>query len=379
MTTNARGLSGRARGIVLLAMLLCSFALLLVLTQKAEAFVYWTNETGFSIGRANTDGSGVNQDFITGLGHVKDVAVDDAHIYWTVAAHDWIGRASLDGTGVDPDFITGCSSPDGLAVYNDHIYWANSTGTIGRAALDGSAVDQAWLDCNAAPHDLTQSAGYFYWDWYPSPYLFEMPQIARYNPLADGGKVYTSILDDWIDAISALCATETHLYWRSNGAIGRATTPYGVNTDREYITGLQGYGGGLAVLNDFVYYTTGGLSEVPATIGRVGTDGSGLDNAFITGCETPSGVAADDLTAATGVAAVADQIAAAGLPKSLVKPLVQRLRNATRAIERGSPKAAHNLVSAVIRQIGAQADKRIPQADAERWITALGLLKPHIV
>ena len=88
MTTNARGLSGRARGIVLLAMLLCSFALLLVLTQKAEAFVYWTNETGFSIGRANTDGSGVNQDFITGLGHVKDVAVDDAHIYWTVAAHD---------------------------------------------------------------------------------------------------------------------------------------------------------------------------------------------------------------------------------------------------------------------------------------------------
>jgi hypothetical protein len=360
-------------------MLLCFLALSLAVAQRAEAFVYWTNETGFSIGRANVDGSGVNQDFITGLGHVKDVIVDDACIYWTVASRDAIGRAGLDGTDVDPDFITGCSGPDGLAIYDGHIYWADSTGTIGQAALDGSGVDKTWIDCSATPHDLTQNGGYFYWSWYPSPYYYELPQIGRYNALADGGTVYTSILDGWIDPVSALCATPTHLYWRSSGAIGRATAPDGLDSDREYLTGLEGCGGGLAVLNDFIYYTTAGLSGDQATIGRVGTDGSGLDNAFITGCQTPAGVAADGLTAATSVAVVADQIAAAGLPKSLATPLVQKLRNACRAIDRGSAVAARNLVSAAIRQIEAQADKRISQAEAERWITALGLLKEHIV
>ena len=37
--------------------------------QAADAYVYWANNGTDSIGRANLDGTGVNQSFITGAGH----------------------------------------------------------------------------------------------------------------------------------------------------------------------------------------------------------------------------------------------------------------------------------------------------------------------
>ena len=55
----------------------------LALAARADAYVYWTNDNG-TIGRANLDGTGVNQSFITGLGtSPQGVAVDGAHAYWT--------------------------------------------------------------------------------------------------------------------------------------------------------------------------------------------------------------------------------------------------------------------------------------------------------
>jgi hypothetical protein len=381
MATPARVLeSRRSRGAVLLALIVCSSALLLALAQRAEAFVYWTNQTGYSIGRANTSGTGVNQGFITGLGRVVDVVVDDYHIYWTRLGYGEIGRAGLDGTNVNPSFITGCSSPDGLAIYNDHIYWANYTGTIGRAATDGTGVNQVWIDCKATPYNLTQHAGYFYWEWY-SPAV-STPFVARMNPTtSSGGTVsHSNILGDyWIHPVYGLCATASHLYWRSDGAIGRASTPYGLSPDRNFITGLEGYGGGLAALDSHLYFTTTGFLEGPANIGRVGTDGSGLNNDFITGCQTPSGVAADDLSAATSVAGVAQQIAGARLPKRLVSRLVQKLRDARAALRGGHPKTALNILDATINEIRAQAGRKIPAATAERWITVLRLIKVHVV
>src|SRR5690348_4962902 len=49
----------------------------------ASAFVYWTNRNSNTIGRANVDGSGVNQSFITGANDPFEVVVDGASIYWT--------------------------------------------------------------------------------------------------------------------------------------------------------------------------------------------------------------------------------------------------------------------------------------------------------
>ena len=56
----------------------------LALAARADAFVYWTNSDPGTIGRANLDGTGVNQSFITGAGaSAAGVAVDGAHVYWT--------------------------------------------------------------------------------------------------------------------------------------------------------------------------------------------------------------------------------------------------------------------------------------------------------
>jgi hypothetical protein len=95
----------------------------LALAARADAFVYWTSggvEAGFpgGVGRANLDGTQLLELFETASSDPTGLAVDGApdfapagHIYWvnqpnprtgTAAS---IGRANLDGTGVDQSFI----------------------------------------------------------------------------------------------------------------------------------------------------------------------------------------------------------------------------------------------------------------------------------
>jgi hypothetical protein len=73
------------------------------------AHVYWTgynNPTGrFTIGRANLDGTGVQESIISGATGFGGLAVDATHIYWE--DEGGIGRADLDGTGVTQGFVTG--------------------------------------------------------------------------------------------------------------------------------------------------------------------------------------------------------------------------------------------------------------------------------
>ena len=71
-----------------------------------------------TIGRANLDGTGVNQSFITGVSNAVGIAVDGTYVYWTQTAGgtSTIGRANLDGTGVNQNFITVAGGPYGLAV-----------------------------------------------------------------------------------------------------------------------------------------------------------------------------------------------------------------------------------------------------------------------
>ena len=86
--------------------------------------IYWSNGAAGTIGRANLDGSGVDSSFISGLWTqgtqsitgVKGLALDFEHIYWVnyfycnyrvtpiVCGGGGIGRANLDGTGVQEEF-----------------------------------------------------------------------------------------------------------------------------------------------------------------------------------------------------------------------------------------------------------------------------------
>jgi hypothetical protein len=69
-----------------------------------------------ALGRANLDGSGVNQNLIGVALGVFGVAVDGQHVYSTDSAQGTIGRAKLDGSGVDDSFVVGADHPAAVAV-----------------------------------------------------------------------------------------------------------------------------------------------------------------------------------------------------------------------------------------------------------------------
>jgi virginiamycin B lyase len=67
-----------------------------------------------------------------------------SHIFWPNLAAGTIGRANLDGTGVNQSFITGIDAPSGITSDGTYLYWTTGglndtagTGGIARAGLDG--------------------------------------------------------------------------------------------------------------------------------------------------------------------------------------------------------------------------------------------------
>src|SRR5215207_564002 len=120
------------RGAPLLVLLFLGF---LVLASRADAYIYWTNQgatpAGAGIGRANTDGSGVNQHFINDpTGGPCLLALNDTNLFWTnQTGNASVARANIDGTGVNPSLFS-ANTPCGIDVNSSFIYYSNNT-TIG--------------------------------------------------------------------------------------------------------------------------------------------------------------------------------------------------------------------------------------------------------
>src|SRR4051794_36233939 len=124
-----------------------------------SVYIYWAEAGSGAIGRAFLNGSSVNPDWLPVGGQPAGLAVDGRHIYWTNvgdAGQSTIGRADIDGSSVDDSFITGATfdtgEPQGVAVdkTRTHIYWGNGTAaTVGRANLDQngdvSQIDQSFV------------------------------------------------------------------------------------------------------------------------------------------------------------------------------------------------------------------------------------------
>jgi hypothetical protein len=138
---------------------------------------WWAPSSPTAIGRANVDGTGVDDRFITGLAIPRSpafqtadpcgIAVAGEYIYWMYGAESRkpapIGRANLDGTGVDKRFITGV--PNGscaIAVDGGHIYWGNG-GFLGRANLDGTGVNRRFIPTPGGACGVAVYRGHIYW------------------------------------------------------------------------------------------------------------------------------------------------------------------------------------------------------------------------
>ena len=171
------------------------------------------------IGRANLDGSGVNQSFITEGQISLGVVVDGTHIYWandasTVSGPISIARANLDGTGVNLTFIPGAIAPRGVAVDGSHIYWVNQTGSIARANLDGSGANESFITFVDEPVGVAVDGTHIYWSS-----SFENT-IARAN--LDGTGVNQSFITMNPQGLGSqprgVAVDGTHVYWANSGA-----------------------------------------------------------------------------------------------------------------------------------------------------------------
>jgi virginiamycin B lyase len=282
-------LAVRARGRRCVSVLALAVLLLgLAVASPAEARIYWGNFGTGTIGRAELDGTGANQGFITGAGFPAGMAVNYTHIYW-VSSRDngTIGRASLDGTGANPNFITAAGNPVGLAIDGSHIYWANnvSGGSIGRANLDGSGANSFFATGASFPTGVAVDGAHIYW--------------ANYNPRAigranlDGSAATASFIPvSTPSQLGGVTVNATHIYWSDLGPgvgnmapIGRANLD-GTDPNPNFITGATNPDG-LAVDGSHIYWANSGSG----TIGRATLDGTGVNQSFITGAASPHGVA----------------------------------------------------------------------------------------
>lgn len=196
-----------------------------------------------TIGRANLDGTGVDQVFIAGANYPGGVDVDGAHVYWMNKGQGTIGRANLDGTGVDQSFITGVlGDGDDVVVDAAHVYWG-SLGTIGRANLDGTGVDQGFVSIDGPPrqHPFPPGPGY----------------------------------------ACALAVDGEHIYWANESihTIGRANLD-GTGVEQSFIASHANKVCSVAVDAAHLYWATATYGA-PETIARANLDGTGVDYDFI--------------------------------------------------------------------------------------------------
>jgi hypothetical protein len=135
--------------------------------------IYWANGAKGTIGRANLDGTGATQDFIvTGARFaVCGLVLDGAHIYWGTSSFSdlgnnlptdgTIGRANLDGTGVNNSFITqpGVSFPVPCAEDGIFLYWTSGLGMPDRSGDSSNRIGRATLDGTDVRPDFLRSFG----------------------------------------------------------------------------------------------------------------------------------------------------------------------------------------------------------------------------
>ena len=265
------GVMGRGRALALAAVLVVTVSG--GLAARADAFVYWSQRNG---DRACEPRRHRRQSEFHRRRRAPGVAVDGQHIYWANSGGDTIGRANLDGTGVNQSFITGARYPHGVAVDGQHIYWTNNHATrSGVRTSTAPASIRASSPARATPYGVAVDGQHIYW--------------ANYSTTRSAAR--TSTVPASIRASSPAPAPRrgggrrpAHLLGQllRSGTIGRANLD-GTGVDQSFITGADGPHG-VAVDGQHIYW-----ANSPGAIGRANLDGTGVDPASSPGRRTRGG------------------------------------------------------------------------------------------
>lgn len=294
----------RVAAVALAALVAAAFAV----APRADAYIYWANQgtvgdPGATIGRANLDGSGVDQSFVAGTSAPCGVAVNDTHIYWGTrpglagTETGSIGRANLSGTSVTNSLVANpIQNPCGVALSRTHVYWVQHTslGGGGRAGLNGENPNSGFFGLHAEeyPSEVAVHSTDVFW----STFGLEAGtgSIGRAIPgsVPDPFFIPPGGVADNVGNAMGVAVNDTHIFWANatGGSIGRATIG-GSEPDKNFIRGAD-EPCGVAVDATHVYWA----NRSSGTIGRADLNGTGVDQSFISGAKHPCGVAVDRLS-----------------------------------------------------------------------------------
>jgi virginiamycin B lyase len=279
-----RGMSSEARSRVsLLVLITCATVAggLSFSVVQASAMVYWSSNAG-DIGRANLNGTGVNDGFITDTDLPYGVAVNGEHVYWTNYSSGTLGRANLNGTGAELSFIREAGGY-GLGVRGQYIYWTNyGSGTIERANVNGTEVDQSLITGANGPSGVAIDGEHIYWT------NLNGHTIGRAK--LNGTEVNQSFIAVTGTPVGVAVNGE-HVYWTNSesSVIGRSKLD-GSEAEQNFITGAS-TPDAVALDGEHIYWTNPGLHA----IGRAKLDGSEVEQSFISGAGTPIEVAVNSI------------------------------------------------------------------------------------
>jgi hypothetical protein len=265
-------------------------------SEEARAALYWS--TGTSIGRSNLDGSNANPEFISSLvyapiGHVCGIAVNESHIFWADSFRGAIGRANIDGSDPNYFLVGDAREPCGVALDESYLYWANRNGgflgsgpgpgSIGRVRLDGSEKNQDFIPGISVPCGTAVDDQFVFW-------TAGAAQGYVGRALLAGPTIGPAL----VDGLSGgeLCGAEVSkgdLFWGYGNAIGRVATN-GSEPDVAFIAGIE-RPCDIAVNDSHIYWSEETLN---GRIARATLDGGSVEPDIAGAGHFPCGVAVDD-------------------------------------------------------------------------------------
>jgi virginiamycin B lyase len=293
-SNRAATLAFRRRMPILLA---AAIGLALLLASGADAFVYWTHD-GNKIGRANTNGTGQNPNFIVGApsSFPTGISLNSQRIHWANSGSGFnsIGRANLNGTGVNQSFITTGTLPAGTAVNGTHIFWTVALGNrIGRADIGGTNPNPNFITGTDVPSGIAINATDIYFS------NQQAQQISR-APIGGGTPDFDFVQLPPGSNPSGVAVNATHVYWSnfSSGSIGRVELD-GDNPAPSFIVGAD-RPCDITIHDGRLYWANSGFGADNGSIGRadiVGGTVTNIDQNFMSGAAVndPCGIAVNSL------------------------------------------------------------------------------------
>ena len=249
--------------------------------------IYWANHLNGTIGRANIDGTEVNQRFVVGRPGMCGLAVVGDYIYWANDDENTIGRVKLDGTGASQTLVTSTGGACGLASDGTYLFWTtrngSEEGSIGRSKLDGTEEDEAFVQQVMPPSLIGIAVG--------QGFIFWGSAADAVGCVRTDGRFANGYCASLSNPSTGVAVAQGHLYW-GNGqgtTIGRATIAVSdmaetTDADESFMT-VAGNPEGLASDGTYLYWSAAGA------IGRANLDGSGANDTFIGGASAPRGIA----------------------------------------------------------------------------------------